>query len=106
MADQPNQKSLGDVVEQLQELNDATAMAQESAYYTQELNDYMRTEGRNLDSSQLYAIEDLIEVLKSGKLDELEAEKEQLLRGRIEAKRDNERNDLLETIAKYTTFSY
>jgi len=106
MADQPNQKSLGDVVEQLQELNDATAMAQESAYYTQELNDYMRTEGRNLDSSQLYAIEDLIEVLKSGKLDELEAEKEQLLRGRIEAKRDNERNDLLETIAKYTSFSY
>ena len=106
MADQPNQKSLGDVVEQLQELNDATAMAQESAFYTQELNDYMRTEGRNLDSSQLYAIEDLIEVLKSGKLDELEAEKEQLLRGRIEAKRDNERNDLLETIAKYTTFSY
>jgi septum formation topological specificity factor MinE len=106
MADLPNEKSLSDVVEQLQELNEATEMAHESARYTQELRDYMRNEGHNLDASQLTAIEDLISVLKEGRLDELEADKEQLLRNKVEMRRDEERNDLLEGIAKYTNLSY
>ena len=106
MADLPNEKSLSDVVEQLQELNEATEMAHESARYTQELRDYMRNEGHNLDASQLTAIEDLIAVLKEGRLDELEADKEQLLRNRVEMRRDEERNDLLETISKYTSLSF
>jgi septum formation topological specificity factor MinE len=106
MADLPNEKSLSDVVEQLQELNEATEMAHESARYTQELRDYMRNEGHNLDASQLTAIEDLIAVLKEGRLDELEADKEELLRSRVEMRRDEERNDLLEGIAKYTNLSY
>jgi hypothetical protein len=106
MADLPNQKTLGDVVEQLQELNKATELAQETAKYTQELRDYMEDEGHKLDSNQLSALEDLIQVLKEGRLDELEADKEELLRNRVEMKRDEERNDLLETISKYTSLSF
>src|SRR6056300_832754 len=102
MAEAPNQKTLGDVVEQLQELNAATEMAEETARYTQELRDYMQNEGANLDINQLTAIEDLIAVLKDGRLDDLEAEKEQMLRARVEARRDAERNDLLEKISKFT----
>ena len=102
MAEAPNQKTLGDVVEQLQELNAATEMAEETARYTQELRDYMQNEGANLDTNQLTAIEDLIAVLKDGRLDDLEAEKEQMLRARVEARRDAERNDLLEKISKFT----
>ena len=102
MADLPNQKTLSDVVEQLQELNKATEMAEETARYTQELRDYMENEGANLDTNQLNAIEDLIAVLKDGRLDDLEAEKEQEIRARIEARKDSERNDLLEKISKFT----
>src|SRR5210317_362199 len=105
MADLPNQKTLGDVVAQLQELNRSTELAQETAKYTQELRDYMENEGHNLDSNQLSALEDLIQVLKEGRLDELEADKEELLRNKIEMRRDKERNDLLETISKFTGIS-
>ena len=107
MADLPvNQKTLGDVVDQLQELNKSTELAQETAKYTQELRDYMEDEGNRLDSGQLSALEDLIQVLKEGRLDDLEADKEDLLRGRVEMRRDEERNDLLEMISKYTTLSF
>lgn len=101
-----NPKTLGDVVEQLQELNKATELAQETARYTQELRDYMEDEGSRLDSGQLNALEDLITVLQEGRLDDLEADKEELLRSRVEMKRDEERNDLLEMISKYTTLSF
>jgi len=99
------EKTLGDVVAQLQELNKATELAQETAKYTQELRDYMEDEGSRLDSGQLSALEDLIQVLKEGRLDELEADKEELLRNRVEMRRDKERNDLLETISKFTGIS-
>lgn len=98
-------KTLSDVVEQLKELNEATEMVQESVAYTQELKAYLEREGHNLNAEQLYAIEDLIQVLKEGRLDELEAEKEQMLRARVEEKRDKQRNDLLEKISKFTGIS-
>jgi Spy/CpxP family protein refolding chaperone len=101
MADLPvNQKTLGDVVDQLQELNRSTELAQETAKYTQELRDYMEDEGHKLDSNQLSALEDLIQVLKEGRLDDLEASQEELLRSKVEMRRDEERNDLLEMISK------
>jgi hypothetical protein len=101
-----NPKTLTDVVEQLQELNKATELAQETARYTQELRDYIEDEGSRLDSGQLNALEDLITVLQEGRLDDLEADKEELLRSRVEMKRDEERNDLLEMISKYTSLSF
>jgi len=100
------EKTLGDVVDQLQELNKSTELAQETAKYTQELRDYMEDEGSRLDSGQLSALEDLIQVLKEGRLDDLESDKEELLRSRVEMRRDEERNDLLETISKYTSLSF
>lgn len=100
MAAPLQEKTLNDVVEQLQELNSAQEMAHEAARYTQELRDYIQNEGDKLDSGQLLAIQDLIEVLKEGRLDELEAANEEKLRARIESKKDSERNDLLERLAK------
>ena len=58
MAAPLQEKTLNDVVEQLQELNSAQEMAHEAARYTQELRDYIQNEGDKLDSGQLLAIQD------------------------------------------------
>ena len=105
MADLPREKSLTDVVDELRTLNQQQEYIQESVAYTQELTEYIEREGHNLEASQLAALEDLILTLKEGRLDDLEAEQEQILRDRIEAKKDDERNDLLEKISKFTGIS-
>ena len=48
-----------------------------------------------MDKAQIAATEKLIATLESGKLDELEAQKEQLLRSRNDDKLAEERNDFL-----------
>ena len=100
MAEPLKDSNLNDVVEQLKELNSAQEMAHDAARYTQELRDYVQNEGDKLDSGQLVAIQDLIEVLKDGRLDELEAANEDKIRAKIESKKDTKRNDLLERLAK------
>lgn len=100
MAEPLKDSNLNDVVEQLKELNNAQEMAHDAARYTQELRDYVQNEGDKLDSGQLVAIQDLIEVLKDGRLDELEAANEDKIRAKIESKKDSQRNDLLEKLAK------
>jgi hypothetical protein len=92
------ERTLLDVVNELKELNSATAVAQDSATYTQDLRDYVTSQGDNLSSKQLSAIEDLISAMQSGELDQMEMDKERIAR-------NEERNDLLESIAKYTSLS-
>lgn len=92
------ERTLLDVVSELKQLNEATAIAQDSATYTQDLRDYVTSQGDNLSSHQLRAIEDLISAIQSGELDQMEADKERIAR-------NEERNELLEQIAKYTSLS-
>ena len=92
------ERTLLDVVNELKELNQATQVAQDSATYTQDLRDYVTSQGDNLSSSQLTAINDLISAIQDGELDQMEADKERIAR-------NEERNDLLESIAKYTSLS-
>lgn len=92
------ERTLLDVVNELKELNQATQVAQDSATYTQDLRDYVTSQGDNLSSSQLTAIEDLIGAIQSGELDQMEQDKERI-------QRNEERNDLLEKIAKSTSLS-
>ena len=97
-ASDTQERTLLDVVNELKELNNATSVAQESATYTQDLRDYVKTQGADLSSSQLSAIEELIGAIQSGELDQMEADKERI-------SRNEDRNDLLEKIAKYTSLS-
>ena len=92
------ERTLLDVVNELKELNQATQVAQDSATYTQDLRDYVTSQGDNLSSRQLMAINDLISAISEGELDQMEADKERIAR-------NEERNDLLEAIAKYTSLS-
>lgn len=92
------ERTLLDVVNELKELNQATQVAQDSATYTQDLRDYVTSQGDNLSSRQLTAINDLISAIQDGELDQMEADKERIAR-------NEERNDLLESIAKYTSLS-
>ena len=92
------ERTLLDVVNELKTLNEATSVAQDSATYTQDLRDYVTSQGADLSSSQLTAIEDLIGAIQSGELDQMEQDKERI-------QRNEERNDLLESIAKYTSLS-
>jgi hypothetical protein len=92
------ERTLLDVVNELKELNQATQVAQDSATYTQDLRDYVTSQGDNLSSRQLTAINDLISAISEGELDQMEADKERIAR-------NEERNDLLESIAKYTSLS-
>jgi len=92
------ERTLLDVVNELKELNQATQVAQDSATYTQDLRDYVTSQGDNLSSRQLTAINDLISAISAGELDQMEADKERVAR-------NEERNDLLESIAKYTSLS-
>lgn len=92
------ERTLLDVVNELKELNQATQVAQDSATYTQDLRDYVTSQGDNLSSRQLTAINDLISAISEGELDQMEADKERVAR-------NEERNDILESIAKYTSLS-
>lgn len=101
---EPNQisdtqeRTLQEVVNELRELNSAQEMAQDSALYTQELRDYITSKGDKLSSSQVEAIEDLITAIEGNNLEDMEKSMEEI-------KRDDERNQLLEDIAKYTSLS-
>ena len=57
------ERTLLDVVNELKELNQATQVAQDSATYTQDLRDYVTSQGDNLSSRQLMAINDLISAI-------------------------------------------
>ena len=92
------ERTLLDVVNELKELNQATQVAQDSATYTQDLRDYVTSQGDNLSSRQLTAINDLISAISDGELDQMEADKERI-------KRNEDRNDLLEKIANHTGLS-
>lgn len=92
------ERTLQEVVNELKELNSAQEMAQDSAIYTQELRDYITSKGDKLSSSQVDAIEDLITAIEGNNLEDMEKSMEEI-------KRDDERNNLLEDIAKYTSLS-
>ena len=92
------ERTLLDVVNELKELNQATQVAQDSATYTQDLRDYVTSQGDNLSSRQLTAINDLISAISDGELDQMEMDKERI-------KRNEDRNDLLEKIANATSLS-
>ena len=89
------EKSLIDVVKELKNLNESTKVAKENVFHTQNLAEYIKNEGSNLDKDQLTAIQGLITAINDGKLDDMEADNERI-------KRNEERNDLLEKIAKHT----
>ena len=90
-----------DLVDSIKTLNgDQNDMAKEAAVYSKELQDHLERDAMNMSQSQIDAMQQLIMTLKEGRLDDLEADKEQLLRGRMEKKRDEERNDSLFDIFK------
>jgi len=90
-----------DLVDNIKNLNsDQNDMAKEAAVYSKELQDHLERDAMNMSQSQIDAMQELIMTLKEGRLDDLEADKEQLLRGRMEKKRDEERNDSLFDIFK------
>ena len=90
-----------DLVDSIKTLNsDQNDMAKEAAVYSKELQDHLERDAMNMSQSQIDAMQELIMTLKEGRLDDLEADKEQLLRGRMEKKRDEERNDSLFDIFK------
>lgn len=91
------ERTLQAVVDELKELNDST-QAEDNARYTQELRDYVTTHGDSLSASQITAIEDLITAVEGNNLADMEKSFEEI-------KRDDERNELLEQIAKYTSLS-
>jgi len=89
------------LVDKLGEMNnDQNRMAHEAAVYSKELQDHLETDALNMSASQRDAMQQLIMQLKEGRLDDLENDKEQLLRARMEARRDDERNDTLFDVFK------
>ena len=92
----PVRSTLDHVVEKLQQMNkDQTALQEEAVLYSQELQDYISKEGHNMSTAQLQSTNELILALQEGRLEDLEEHREELLRNRAEAKRDEERNDTL-----------
>jgi len=89
------------LVDKLSEMNnDQNRMAHEAAVYSKELQDHLETDALNMSAEQRDAMQQLIMTLKEGRLDDLENDKEQLLRSRMEARRDEERNDTLLDVFK------
>lgn len=86
--------------------NDQTELAREAAVYSKELQHHLDTDGMNMSRSQLDALQALILTMKEGRLDDLESDKEQLLRDRMERRRDEERNDTLEDLLKNNVKAY
>ena len=92
----PVRSTLDHVVEKLNQMNkDQTALQEEAVLYSQELQDYIQKEGHNMSNAQLQSTNELILALQEGRLEDLEEHREELLRNRAEAKRDEERNDTL-----------
>ena len=92
----PNSSTLDDVVESLKSFNqNQTSLQEEALIYAEDLNKKLLRDGPKMDKAQIAATEKLIATLESGKLDELEAQKEQLLRSRNDDKLAEERNDFL-----------
>ena len=74
------EKSLIDVVKELKNLNESTKVAKENVFHTQNLAEYIKNEGSNLDKDQLTAIQGLITAINDGKLDDMEADNERIKR--------------------------
>jgi hypothetical protein len=94
--DGPVKSTLDHVVDKLNEMNkDQTALQQEAVLYSNELQEYIQNEGHKLSNAQLQSTNELILALREGRLEDLEEHREELLRNRAEARRDEERNDTL-----------
>lgn len=92
----PVKSTLDNVVDKLQQMNqDQSAIQKESMIYANELQDYVQNEGHALSNAQLVSMQELILALREGRLDDIEATKEELIRQRAEERRDEERNDTL-----------
>ena len=92
----PVKSTLDHVVDKLNEMNkDQTALQQEAVEYSNELQEYIQNEGHNMSNAQLQSTNELILALREGRLEDLEEHREELLRNRVAAKRDEERNDTL-----------
>jgi len=92
----PVKSTLDSVVDKLQQMNeDQSAIQKESMIYANELQDYVQNEGHALSNAQLVSMQELILALREGRLDDIEATKEELIRQRAEERRDEERNDTL-----------
>jgi len=103
----PVKSNLDSVVDKLQEMNkDQTALQKESITYANELQDYIQNEGQNLTNQQIMAMQEMILALKEGRLDDIEAQKEELVRLRAEERRDEERNDFLKDTLKQLKLQY
>lgn len=103
----PVKSSLDSVVDKLQEMNkDQTALQKESITYANELQDYVQNEGHALTSQQIVAMQEMILALKEGRLDDIEAQREELVRQRAEDRRDEERNDFLKDNLKQLQKQY
>lgn len=92
----PVKSTLDSVVDKLHQMNeDQSAIQKESMIYANELQDYVQNEGHALSNAQLVSMQELILALREGRLDDIEATKEELIRQRAEERRDEERNDTL-----------
>ena len=92
----PVRSTLDHVVDKLNQMNkDQTALQEEAVLYSQELQDYIQKEGHNMSNAQLQSTNELILALQEGRLEDLEEHREELLRNRADAKRDEQRNDTL-----------
>ena len=94
--DGPVKSTLDHVVDKLNQMNqDQTALQEEAVLYSNELQEYIQNEGHNMSNAQLQSTNELILALREGRLEDLEEHREELLRNRLAAKRDEERNDTL-----------
>jgi len=94
--DGPVKSTLDHVVDKLNQMNqDQTALQEEAVEYSNELQEYIQNEGHNMSNAQLQSTNELILALREGRLEDLEEHREELLRNRANAKRDEERNDTL-----------
>ena len=103
----PVKSTLDSVVDKLQQMNeDQSAIQKESMIYANELQDYVQNEGHAMSNAQLVSMQELILALKEGRLDDIEATKEELIRQRAEERRDEERNDTLNDTFKQLKKQY
>jgi len=103
----PVKSTLDSVVDKLHEMNDdQTALQKESIKYANELQDYVQNEGHNLTNQQIIAMQEMILALREGRLDDIEEKREELVRQRALAKRDEKRNDFLKDNLKQLKKQY
>tara|TARA_Y100000592_G_scaffold38398_1_gene60859 strand:- start:593 stop:2479 length:1887 start_codon:yes stop_codon:yes gene_type:complete len=103
----PVKSTLDSVVDKLKEMNDdQTALQKESIIYANELQDYVQNEGHQLTNQQIITMQEMILALREGRLDDIEASREELVRQRAEEKRDEKRNDFLKDNLKQLKKQY